>query len=309
MLSMGYVFGLFTLGGCGGSQVGFAPAADGRLPERVVDRLTDCTQRRGPTALQSVSYTVSFDVFMNSDGQVEDVALRSSTFHLDELEACMTNALHALSERAVDASLRRREPASQASLPPETRGLFANPLVLGVGSAQVVFAVGVMAVTVVVFYYVVRNTQTRRPPPPTLQIEEPPNPEPPKPEPQTAGDPKTTGPTPPVPPKPPPPPKEEKETCREKRPDIIRCDDPKIRYDFWSENAAFNEIVKKLGKGVRKAKKGDAAERGPCIKRGGFHTNVLRAGGSVASIVGCDCCDDSSGKAIKKERAGIVYKP
>lgn len=209
MLSTGYVFGLFTLGGCGGLQVGFAPPADGRLPEHVVDKLTDCTQRGGPTALQTVGYTVSFDVFMDSDGQVENVALRQSTFHIDEVEACMGSALRALSERPMDASLRRREPASPASLPSETRGLFANPMVLGAGAAQAVLVVGFLMVTVVVYYQVVRNTQTHRPPPPRPLVADPPKPEPPKPEPQTAGDPKTTGPTPPLPPpRPPPEPKD-----------------------------------------------------------------------------------------------------
>ena len=120
------------------------------------------------------------------------------------------------------------------------------------------------------------------------------------------GDPNTTGPSPPIPPE---PPKEEKETCGEKRPDLIRCDDPKINgYDFRSEDAAFNAIVKRLGKGVSKSAARDGARRGPCVDRGGFHTNVLWGGGSAASIVGCNCCDDSSGKAVQKQRADIVYK-
>ena len=308
-LSMGYVFGLFALGGCGGSQAGFAPPADGQLPERVVEKLTDCS-KRGPAALQPVKQTVSFDVFMNSDGQVEQVALRNSTFHLDEVETCMENALRGLSERAIDASLRRREPASPASLPPETRALFAHPLVIAAGAAEVAIVVGLMVVTVVVYYHVVRNTKTHRPPPPKPQVEDPPKLEPPKPEVQTAGDPKTTGPTPPIPPKPPPPPpKEEKETCGEKMPHLILCSDPKIsHYTFRSEDAAFRTIVSNAGKGLRKAKKTAGATGGPCFGRGGFHTNVLQGGDSVASIVGCDCCDDLSGKAIEKQRAAIVPK-
>jgi len=203
-LAMGHAFGLFALGGCGGSQAGFAPPA-GHLPERVVERLWDCG-KRGPTALQPVSYTIAFDVFMDPDGQVDNVALRSSTLHLDEVEACMEKALHRLSERALDASLRRREPTSPLPLSPETRALFANPLVIPAGAAQTVLVVGFLMVTVVVFYQVVRNTQTHGPPPAQPQVEDPPKPEPPKPAPQTAGDPKTTGPTPPLPPPPPPPP-------------------------------------------------------------------------------------------------------
>jgi len=297
---MGYTLGLFTLGGCGGSQVGFAPPADGRLPERVVDKLTDCTQRRGPTALQPVSYTISFDVFLSSDGQVENVALRHSTLHLDELEACMTSALHAVSERATEASLRRRVPASPASLPPETRVLVANPLVLAAGAAEVAIVVGFMVVTVIVYYHVVRNTKTHRPPPPRPDTEQPAPDKDPKPEPQA--DPKTTGPTPPLPPE---PPKPEKETCAEKIPKLIRCDDPKIRgYTLNSENAAYSSIKVK---GIRKEKSKDEATDGPCYKRGGWHTNVKRGNDFVASLLGCDCCDDSSGKAVQKERARVRY--
>ncbi|MBK8256233.1 MAG: hypothetical protein IPK82_26650 [Polyangiaceae bacterium] len=135
-LSVGYAFGVFTLGGCGGSQAGYDPPTDGQLPERVVEKLTDCS-RRGPAALQPVKHTVSFDVFMNPDGQVEQVALRDSTLRLDEVEACMAGALHDLSERAINAPLRRREPAFPASLPPETRALVANPIAIGVGVAEV----------------------------------------------------------------------------------------------------------------------------------------------------------------------------
>jgi hypothetical protein len=86
------------------------------------------------------------------------------------------------------------------------------------------------------------------------------------------------------------------------RPDIIRCDDPKIsHYDRWGEDTAFNKVVKEQGKGLRKANPKEA-EKGPCYKRGGFHINVLRRADSVASIMGCDCCDDSSGKAVPKQR-------
>lgn len=300
-LSMGYAFGVFALGGCGGSQAGFAPPADGRLPERVVEKLTECG-KRGPAALQPVKHAVSFDVFMAPDGVVDNVTLRDSTLHLDEVEACMENALHALSERAIDASLRRREPASPASLSPETRALFAAaPLVIGAGVLEVALVVGFMAITVFVYYQVVRNTRTHRPPPPTV-VEDPPKPEPPKPAPRTEPDPKTTDPPPPPPP---PPPPKEKETCEEKLPHLMRCDDPRIGwYPFSSENAAFKSIKVE---GVRKKESKKEATDGPCKKRGGWHTRVKSGKDYIASIVGCYCCDDSSGKAAQKERAGVRY--
>ena len=43
-LSMGYAFGVFTLGGCGGSQAGLALHVDGQLPDRVVEKLTGSAQ-------------------------------------------------------------------------------------------------------------------------------------------------------------------------------------------------------------------------------------------------------------------------
>lgn len=199
-LSMGYAFGLFTLGGCGGSQAGFAPHVDGQLPDRVVEKLKDCS-KRGPTPLQSVKHTVAFDVFMDTDGRVEQVALKDSTLHLDEIEACMEGALHSLSGPATNASLRRRERLGPGSVPPATRVHLANPIVFGAGALEVVIVVGFMVVTVIVYYHVVRNTKTHRPPPPQPLVEEPPKPEPPRPEPQISGDPRTTDPPPPLPPR------------------------------------------------------------------------------------------------------------
>jgi hypothetical protein len=174
-LSMPYAFGVVTLGGCGGSQAGFAPPADGQLPERVVDKLTACT-RRGPAALQPEKHTVSFDVFMNDDGQVEQVALRDSTFHLDEIEACMEDALHALSERAADASLRRRPAGPSGPVSPGARGLLAQPWAIPAGAAQAIVVAGLLVITVFVYYQVVHNTKPHRPPPAKAETNEPPAP-------------------------------------------------------------------------------------------------------------------------------------
>lgn len=241
-LSMGYAFGLFTLGGCGSSRAGFAPPTDGQLPERVVEKLTECT-RRGPVPLQPVKHTVAFDVFMNSDGQVEQVALRDSTFHLDEVEACMEGALNALSEGTIDASLRRRAPASPAPLPPETRALLGNPIVIATGVAEVALVVGLIAVTVVVYYQVVRNTQTHRPPPPIPLVQDPPNPsEDPKPEPKGTTD-------PPPPPAPPPPPRRyPNQTCDDDELDRLESEKDKICKSRYAADCRPNRSKKMRGR-------------------------------------------------------------
>lgn len=149
----------------------------------------------------------------------------------------------------------------------------------------------------------VHNTKTLPSPAPAPPVTLP-NPEPPGPEPEPMDKPTKTM----DPPPPPPPPLPPRETCEEQRPDIIRCDDPRLRgYEFLGENEAFNKLVKRHGQGLKKEKLGASTESGPCIKRGGYHTNVVRGADYIASIVGCNCCDDSSGKALKKERAHIEY--
>jgi hypothetical protein len=126
--------------------------------------------------------------------------------------------------------------------------------------------------------------------------------------PAPATTPAPTSPPPPPPQPPPPPPRETCEANSELK-KYIRCDDPGIsHYTDGSENKAYGEVVRKRGKGLSKEKSRWAATGGPCKDRGGFHTNVLRGGNSVASIVGCDCCDDSSAKAVKRQRTEIQWK-
>lgn len=144
-LSAGATCGL-PLGGCGGPPAGVAPATLDPLPDHIVQRLTDCG-KRGPTPLAPVQHTVAFDVFMNPDGEVQEVALRDTTLHFDEVEACMQSALGGLSGRVADGPLRRREPTSPAPPEPETRTLLASPVVIAVGVAEVAIVVGVMVLT------------------------------------------------------------------------------------------------------------------------------------------------------------------
>jgi hypothetical protein len=49
------------------------------------------------------------------------------------------------------------------------------------------------------------------------------------------------------------------------------------------------------------------ARGGPCKDLGGWHTRVKSGKDYVASIMGCNCCDDSSGKAVQKESATVQY--
>ena len=70
---------------------------------------------------------------------------------------------------------------------------------------------------------------------------------------------------------------------------------------------AFRKIVSSKGKGLSKEKNEAKATGGPCFRRGGFHTNVKRGKDYVASIMGCNCCDDSTGKAAKSQKTLVRY--
>ena len=310
-LLLGEVFGVLSLGGCGGAPAGVTlPGTDdGQIPEDVVASLTECGAQ-GPRALQRVEHALDFDVFVDTDSEVDTVLLRSSTLPDETVQDCMARALYRLSAPAAEASLRRRTAGADVPASPEARGLLANPIAIPAAAVGAVLVIGLMVITVVVHYQVLHNTKRKHrphpsPPPP---VQAPPKPDK-APEPKPEPKPEPRPPPPPLPPPPLPPPREVRETCEGNMPQFIRCDDPKIsHYTPRTEDVAFREIVASKGKGLRKEKSGWPGTGGPCKGRGGFHTNVLRDGGYVASIVGCDCCDDSSGKAVKRQRANILYK-
>lgn len=205
---MGYGFGVFSLGGCGGSQEGgFRSAREHeQLPERMLDKLTDCG-KQGPKPLGRMEYTVEFNVVVTEDGHVEDVQLRTSTLPLAEVEACMIHALYELSRPAEALSLWRRNLASDVALAPEARALVsqgAEPVELFalVGAAAATLVVGYVAYRVYVHYFVAQHHTKHRPHNAPPQTEEPPKPgKDTKPEPQ--GNSRTEDPTPPVPSLPP----------------------------------------------------------------------------------------------------------
>ncbi|XXY51881.1 DUF4157 domain-containing protein [Sorangium sp. So ce269] len=101
---------------------------------------------------------------------------------------------------------------------------------------------------------------------------------------------------------------EKKEKCSEKKPNLILCNDPLLgTHVFKSEEGAFNAIKMKKPEGLRKEQQGAAANSGPCVGRGGWHTRVKHRGTYIASIVCCPCCDDSSGKAVERNKCKIHW--
>jgi hypothetical protein len=193
--------------GCGGSDGGFSPGApvqrDTQVPPGVAQALRTCTIEH-KAHLGRSPHSVSFDVQLANNGQVDAVALRASTLADEDLEACMAHALRSLSED--DLLLRRAEHLPRGPVAPEARALLGQAggaLALCVADPPCLLALTIFAgayiIGVQINVYVANHPGTRTHPakpqlrPPTQPSKDP----------KPAGDPNTTGPTPPVPPQPP----------------------------------------------------------------------------------------------------------
>jgi hypothetical protein len=124
-LFLGFVF---TPMGCGGAVAEFDPAipvqADAELPEEVARQISMCAAEH-KTHLGSAPHVIAFDVKLESDGEVDSVALRGSTIRDEELEACMAKALRSLTED--DLPMRRSESDPRGPVAPESRTLMGQP--------------------------------------------------------------------------------------------------------------------------------------------------------------------------------------
>lgn len=164
-LSVGYAFGVFSLGGCGGASW----PSKGQLPERVVERLTECG-KKGPTPLQSVKYDLTFTAHVTEDGaeaHVDEVMLTDSTLHIDEVEACMTDALYGMRTPLSALALRRRKLAPDMNVAPEARALLGQAQLALLLEAVEVVVVGLAAYYVVVTFLVEKPRAKPRPRPVT----------------------------------------------------------------------------------------------------------------------------------------------
>lgn len=173
-LAMGCATGALVVGGCAGAPW----PSNGKLPERVIDKLQDCG-RMGPTPLQSTNYDLTFTVHVAEDeteARVDDVMLTSSTLHIDDVEACMREALYGM-RTPLEALALRRRPLSPGPTPvPEARALLGQSeaiLFLQVGAAIVV---GFAVYNVIVHVVLDKPRPKRRPHPATSATEEPPPP-------------------------------------------------------------------------------------------------------------------------------------
>jgi hypothetical protein len=197
-LFLGLTVGLgfaFVPQGCGG----VTPAAE--MPESVAWQFRACAVEH-ENHLGALDPSVSFDVNLDTDGQVDSISLRHSSLGDEELEKCLVAAIRSLSED--DLPLRYSQNRDRDPITPESRMLMGHPEALAACLVSppclltLTLVVGAAVITVQLY---VNASSKPRPPKATPHVNESHN-EDPKP----AGDPSTTGPTGPTPPPSPPPP-------------------------------------------------------------------------------------------------------
>jgi hypothetical protein len=169
-LSLGFTMSLgfaFTPLGCGGSAGGFGPAVpeqgDAEVPEGVALQLRTCAGAH-TDHLGRARHSVSFDVKLANDGQIDAVALRDSTLDDEELEACMASALRLLSED--DLPMRRSDSGPRGPVAPESRMLLGQEEALACLSSPpclltVGFLIGAAYITVQIYVHATAREKER----------------------------------------------------------------------------------------------------------------------------------------------------
>lgn len=180
-LSLGLTLALgfaFTPLGCGGSRGGLAAPgqADADVPEDIALQIRTCAAKRREH-LGSVEHYFIFDVKLDSDGEVDSVALQESTLRDEGLELCMVKALRSLTEDALP--MRRSENSPRGPVSPESRVLLGQEQALGCLLTPpcllvLGFLVGAAYVTVQIYLQASTHPGKRTHHPPAVATEEPP---------------------------------------------------------------------------------------------------------------------------------------
>lgn len=163
----------FTPLGCGSSGARFGAAGagqgDAEIPDGVAREIRTCAAKH-MRHLSSAKHTVSFDVKLASNGEVDSVALRESTLGDEELELCMASALRSLSEG--DLSLRHSGRDHRGPVAPESGALLGQTLVLNCLASPpcllaLTLAIGATYVAVQIYVHAQSQSSTAKPKPRT----------------------------------------------------------------------------------------------------------------------------------------------
>ncbi|MEZ4376641.1 MAG: hypothetical protein R3B07_37905 [Polyangiaceae bacterium] len=116
-----------------------------------------------------MNYDLAFVVHLienEEEARVDEVMLTSSTLHLDDVEACMTDALYGMRTPLEALALRQRKLLPNPTAPHSARALLGQTQVVQLLELMALIVVGYAVYTVVVQVVVDKPRTTRRPPPP-----------------------------------------------------------------------------------------------------------------------------------------------
>lgn len=155
----------FAPSGCGssGGRLGVAGQGDAELPDGVAREIRTCAANH-MHHLSSSEHTVSFDVKLASNGEVDSIALLESTLGDEELETCMAKALRSLS--GDDLPLRHSSSHPQGPLAPEARALLGQTQALSCLSSPpcllaLAFFIGAAYVAVQIYVHAAQSSTAK----------------------------------------------------------------------------------------------------------------------------------------------------
>ena len=145
----------FVPSGCGSVQ----PVM--HVPEGIAGQLKACAVRHS-RHVGAEDHTVTFDVKLTYNGQVDSITLVDSDVGDEELEACMASSLRSLTEE--DLPLRNAQNVDRELATPQSRMLLGHPTVLAACLASppcllsLVVLMGATAITVQIMVHAATTT-------------------------------------------------------------------------------------------------------------------------------------------------------
>jgi hypothetical protein len=102
--------------------------------------------------------------------------------------------------------------------------------------------------------------------------------------------------------------------CKDEFPKLINVNQLPAWYVFHSEDEAYQDLQDYYGKRTLRKGRNAPAKKGPCPTDGpytpGWHIGVdfMKGGKQAGDLVGCPCCEDTSGGPVPTERWGVIYE-
>lgn len=167
-LGLGCAFVPLGCGSSGGGTLAVPFQGDAKVPESIALRIRTCAAEHREH-LRGDKHSVSFDVKLANDGEVDSVALRDSTLPDEDLEACMAGALGSLSMDTLPSRYSGSRPRDPG--PPESRMLLGQTQVMACFASPpcvlaLAFLIGATYITVQVYVHATSTTKPKPRPAP-----------------------------------------------------------------------------------------------------------------------------------------------